>query len=57
MFRFLNPLFLLLCTIALAQEAMIDTIGIDQLPERLQEIARLRVAYKEVSLKELGEKQ
>ncbi|HJH10256.1 MAG TPA: DNA-binding protein WhiA [Metalysinibacillus jejuensis] len=32
------------------------TIGIDQLPERLQEIARLRVAYKEVSLKELGEK-
>ena len=32
------------------------TIGIDQLPVRLQEIARLRVAYKEVSLKELGEK-
>ena len=31
-------------------------IGIDQLSERLQEIARLRVAYKEVSLKELGEK-
>lgn len=32
-----------------------ETIGIDQLPERLQEIARLRVAYQDVTLKELGE--
>ncbi|MBK3496007.1 DNA-binding protein WhiA [Viridibacillus sp. YIM B01967] len=34
----------------------IDTsIGIDQLPEKLREIARLRVEYQEVTLKELGE--
>ncbi|ARK24164.1 DNA-binding protein WhiA [Sporosarcina sp. P37] len=32
-----------------------QTIGLDQLPERLQEIARLRVAYQDVTLKELGE--
>ena len=30
-------------------------IGIDELPERLQEIARLRVLHQDVSLKELGE--
>ena len=30
-------------------------IGIEQLPEKLQEIARLRVAYQDVTLKELGE--
>ncbi|MDQ0430286.1 DNA-binding protein WhiA [Planomicrobium stackebrandtii] len=30
-------------------------IGIDQLPERLREIARLRVEYQDVTLKELGE--
>ena len=32
------------------------TIGLDELPERLQEIARLRVAYQDMTLKELGEK-
>lgn len=32
-----------------------NTIGIDQLPERLREIARLRVEYQDVTLKELGE--
>ncbi|MBZ5202499.1 DNA-binding protein WhiA [Planomicrobium chinense] len=32
-----------------------QTIGIDQLPERLREIARLRVEYQDVTLKELGE--
>lgn len=32
-----------------------DEIGIDELPERLQEIARLRVEHQDVSLKELGE--
>lgn len=32
-----------------------DEIGIGELPERLQEIARLRVEHQEVSLKELGE--
>lgn len=32
-----------------------SAIGIDQLPERLREIARLRVEYQEVTLKELGE--
>ncbi|MBB4826574.1 DNA-binding protein WhiA [Sporosarcina luteola] len=32
-----------------------STIGIDQLPDRLQEIARLRVEYQDVTLKELGE--
>lgn len=31
------------------------TIGLDQLPERLQEIARLRVEHQDVTLKELGE--
>lgn len=30
-------------------------IGIEQLPDKLQEIARLRVAYQDVTLKELGE--
>lgn len=32
-----------------------SVIGIDQLPERLREIARLRVEYQDVTLKELGE--
>jgi cell division protein WhiA len=32
-----------------------EMIGIDQLPERLREIARLRVEYQDVTLKELGE--
>ncbi|MEV9641520.1 DNA-binding protein WhiA [Mammaliicoccus sciuri] len=32
-----------------------QTIGLDQLPERLQEIAQLRVAHQDVTLKELGE--
>lgn len=32
-----------------------DAIGIDQLPERLREIARLRVEHQDVTLKELGE--
>lgn len=32
-----------------------QTIGIDALPERLQEIASLRVEHQEASLKELGE--
>lgn len=31
------------------------TIGLDQLPEKLREIARLRVEYQDVTLKELGE--
>ena len=31
------------------------TIGLDELPERLQEIARLRVEHQDVTLKELGE--
>jgi DNA-binding protein WhiA len=31
------------------------TMGIDQLPEKLREIARLRVEYQDVTLKELGE--
>ncbi|GEK33439.1 DNA-binding protein WhiA [Kurthia sibirica] len=30
-------------------------LGIEQLPDKLQEIARLRVAYQDVTLKELGE--
>lgn len=30
-------------------------IGLDNLPERLREIAKLRVDHQEVSLKELGE--
>lgn len=32
-----------------------NTVGIDQLPEKLQEIAILRIQHQEVSLKELGE--
>ncbi|HIV81408.1 MAG TPA: DNA-binding protein WhiA [Candidatus Salinicoccus merdavium] len=32
-----------------------NEIGIGELPERLQEIARLRIEHQEVSLKELGE--
>ncbi|WP_052255701.1 DNA-binding protein WhiA [Salinicoccus sp. YB14-2] len=32
-----------------------EEIGIGELPERLQEIARLRIEHQEVSLKELGE--
>lgn len=31
------------------------TIGLDELPEKLREIARLRVEYQDVTLKELGE--
>lgn len=31
------------------------TVGLDQLPEKLQEIAKLRIEHQEVSLKELGE--
>lgn len=31
------------------------TIGLDQLPDRLQEIAHMRVEYQDVTLKELGE--
>ena len=32
-----------------------NSIGVDQLPEKLREIARLRVEYQDVTLKELGE--
>ncbi|WP_369901894.1 DNA-binding protein WhiA [Bacillus manliponensis] len=32
-----------------------ETVGIDFLPDKLQEIARLRVSYQDVTLKELGE--
>lgn len=32
-----------------------NAMGLDQLPEKLREIARLRVEYKDVTLKELGE--
>ncbi|UBH09183.1 DNA-binding protein WhiA [Macrococcus armenti] len=32
-----------------------EEIGIDELPERLREIARLRVLHQDISLKELGE--
>ncbi|TWT24332.1 DNA-binding protein WhiA [Planomicrobium sp. CPCC 101110] len=32
-----------------------NAIGIDQLPERLREIARLRVEFQDITLKELGE--
>ncbi|WOV83490.1 DNA-binding protein WhiA [Sporosarcina jeotgali] len=32
-----------------------STIGLDQLPDRLQEIAHLRVEYQDITLKELGE--
>ena len=31
------------------------TVGLDVLPEKLREIAELRVAHKDVTLKELGE--
>ncbi len=31
------------------------TVGLDQLPDKLQEIAKLRIQYEDVSLKELGE--
>ncbi|WP_067727131.1 DNA-binding protein WhiA [Oceanobacillus damuensis] len=32
-----------------------NTVGLDQLPDKLQEIAKLRVQHEDVSLKELGE--
>ncbi|WP_085991377.1 DNA-binding protein WhiA [Oceanobacillus senegalensis] len=32
-----------------------NTVGLDKLPEKLQEVARLRVQHQDVSLKELGE--
>ncbi len=32
-----------------------ETAGLDILPEKLREIARLRVEYQDVTLKELGE--
>ncbi|MCG7345555.1 DNA-binding protein WhiA [Sporosarcina sp. ACRSL] len=32
-----------------------STIGLDQLPDRLQEIAQLRIEHQDVTLKELGE--
>ncbi|GAB4072897.1 DNA-binding protein WhiA [Barrientosiimonas marina] len=32
-----------------------DTVGLEALPEKLQEIAQLRVQHQEISLKELGE--
>lgn len=32
-----------------------NAIGLDQMPEKLREIARLRVEYQDVTLKELGE--
>lgn len=32
-----------------------NSVGLDQLPEKLREIARLRVEYQDVTLKELGE--
>lgn len=32
-----------------------NTVGLDQLPERLQEIAKLRIEHQDISLKELGE--
>ena len=32
-----------------------SSIGLDRLPEKLREIARLRVEYQDVTLKELGE--
>lgn len=34
---------------------IIDTVGLDELPEGLREIARLRLEYKEATLKELGD--
>ena len=33
-----------------------NSIGLDQLPEKLREIARLRVEHRDVTLKELGER-
>ena len=39
-----------------AIEKIKRTIGIDKLPETLQEIAKVRVMYPEASLKQLGEK-
>lgn len=32
-----------------------NTVGLDKLPEKLQEVAKLRVEHQDVSLKELGE--
>ncbi|PNB40331.1 DNA-binding protein WhiA, partial [Pseudomonas sp. GW456-E7] len=32
-----------------------ERIGLDALPEKLREIAQLRIDYQEVTLKELGE--
>jgi len=32
-----------------------ETVGLDFLPEKLREIAELRIAYQDVTLKELGE--
>lgn len=32
-----------------------ETIGLEKLPDRLQEIARLRIEYQDITLKELGE--
>ncbi|RKQ35549.1 DNA-binding protein WhiA [Oceanobacillus halophilus] len=32
-----------------------STVGLDKLPEKLQEIAQLRIQHQEISLKELGE--
>lgn len=32
-----------------------NTVGIDALPERLQEIAKMRIEHQDISLKELGE--
>ena len=32
-----------------------ETVGLDVLPEKLREIAELRVAHQDVTLKELGE--
>ncbi|UQS86974.1 DNA-binding protein WhiA [Nicoliella spurrieriana] len=32
-----------------------DTVGLDQLPDKLREVAEIRLANKEVTLKELGE--
>ena len=34
---------------------IINTRGLDYLPENLQEIAQLRIEYEDLSLKELGE--
>lgn len=32
-----------------------DTVGLESLPEKLQEVAKLRLEHQDVSLKELGE--